>query len=652
MKLLQVINKSVLLIGAVILIVFVYSSGITGSLYYDDFRPLGNLKGVTNLNSALFYIFTEISGPLGRPISMLTFLTHVNQWPDNIPPFFIFNIILHGLNTLAVFAISYFLAFFYQQRFPSTQTNISPYWLALLTAVFWAILPLHVSSSLIAIQRMTTLSAFFVLAGIAIYLYGLHKQYLFTKKTSNTYNNTGLNQQITGLILFTLLAMFSKENGILLPVFIFILEITLLSGITQIEHRRKLRVFSTFSGLLVILAYLLYTVLGSQEVYIKRDFDLFERVLTQSIILLDYLKLAFIPEVSAYNPFHDDYPVFRSITPAVAMALLFWSISLLLACKYRKANPLAAFAILWFLAAHLLESTVIGLELYYEHRNYIALLGPCLALMLSINYVHAKYIKLVIISFNCYLILILFSLYQTTTLWGNPEKAAQAWFLKQPGSVRAAQRLSDIYLEHGQPNQALDIINVHLQKCPNCIASKAQAMLITCSTGDNERTKKYYHDLLVAIKGDIHFANTHGPLSILQQHIEQGHCTALNYNHLKKINNILLERNDLTFDKRLALILNLHQIALAENDQEENIRLLTSAWHVNENVEIAQVLMKYQIDNKKYQEAKTFIYNELCTHKETNQLQMNKFDLACKTSKQLIQSFITKPSGDIKANEK
>lgn len=640
MNILQITYKSALLIGIITLIVFVYSSGITGSLYYDDFRPLGNLKDVTNLNSAFFYIFTEISGPLGRPISMLTFLTHVNQWPDNTPPFFIFNIILHGLNTISVFVISYFLAFFYNQRFSSKPLNISHYWLAISTAFLWGILPLHVSSSLIVVQRMTTLSGFFVLTGIAIYLYGLSKQFDTTNQTRNFKNYSGLYFQFTGLILFTLLAMFSKENGILLPVFIFILEITILSGITQIEHRRKLRLYSTFAGLIVILVYLAYTVLGNQEAYFKRDFTVFERILTQSIILFDYIKLAYLPEITSYNPFHDDYPVIRSITVKVAVALLFWPISILLACMYRKSYPLPAFSLLWFLVAHLLESTVIGLELYYEHRNYIALLGPCLALVFAMNNVPAKYISLVIISFNCYLILILFSLFQTTALWGKPEKAAQAWFLKQPGSVRAAQRLSDIYLKHGQPSQALDVINVHLQKCPNCIASKAQAMLITCSTGDNERTKQYYNDLLVAIKGDIYFANTHGPLSILQQHIEQGHCKALSYNHLKKINNVLLERNDLTFDKRLALILNLHQIALAEDDQEENIRLLISAWYLNEDVEIASVIIKFQIDNKKYQEAKTFIYNDLCKHKESNQLQMNKFNLACETSKRLINSFL------------
>ena len=41
------------------------------------------------------------------------------------------------------------------------------------------------------------------------------------------------------------------------------------------------------------------------------------------------------------------------------------------AFHWRRKYPLLALPVLFFFAGHLLESTVIGLELYFEHRNYL-----------------------------------------------------------------------------------------------------------------------------------------------------------------------------------------------------------------------------------------------------------------------------------------
>ncbi|MCJ8320905.1 MAG: hypothetical protein MJK12_14795 [Colwellia sp.] len=631
--------KSLLLLIILILVALVYLNGITGSLYYDDMRPIGNLTHVVDIDTAIYYIFTETSGTLGRPISMLTFLLQVNSWPDNIENFFLFNIILHSFNIFLVFIVSYYIAFFYSKKNP-THDKFSPFWVALLAASFWGILPLNVSSSLIAIQRMTTLSSFFMLSGISLYLHGLYKQYNHTLKSNVVENNKGLYLQFIGLILFTLLAMFSKENGILLPVFIFIIEFTILNKIPQIAYRRKLRTSATLLGLIVIISYLIYTVILNQGIYPSRDFTVLERVQSQVIILFEYVKLAFFPEITAFNPFHDNYPIIRDLSWKVILAFIFWPSILLFALVQRNKYPLLSFAILWFLFAHLLESTVIALELYFEHRNYLALVGLCLAIVLTINNIPKKYQKLYLFIFCIYLMLLTFSLYQTTKLWGQPIKAAQAWFIKQPGSLRASTNLSDLYLNNNQWPQALNILKYQNEKCPKCISTKAQAMLISCAMDNEEMTLKYYNDILQQTSLPIHFGNTHAPLSLLQQHIEQGHCSVLDFSHLKTINTKLLARTDLNFDERIALYINMHQIAVAEDDQEENLRFLLLAWNENKDVNMAYIITKYQVDNKKYLEAKNFIYNDLCQLQSNNQLKMNKIKLACQTSKQLINSFI------------
>ncbi|MGC4008008.1 MAG: hypothetical protein QM805_02815 [Pseudomonas sp.] len=50
-----------------------YSLGLSGTFYYDDIRPLSGLPAVTDFPSSMIYALGEISGPLGRPLSMLEF---------------------------------------------------------------------------------------------------------------------------------------------------------------------------------------------------------------------------------------------------------------------------------------------------------------------------------------------------------------------------------------------------------------------------------------------------------------------------------------------------------------------------------------------------------------------------------------------------
>ncbi len=58
---------------------------------------------------------------------------------------------------------------------------------------------------------------------------------------------------------------------------------------------------------------------------------------------------------------------------------------ILTALVRRKKWPLFAFAVLWFFAGHALESTFLPLEYFFEHRNYLPLLGPIFALVVFMS---------------------------------------------------------------------------------------------------------------------------------------------------------------------------------------------------------------------------------------------------------------------------
>jgi len=635
----QKIFRYGLLLFLLAIIIAIYLPGSNGAFYYGDIRPLSALNKVTDINSALIYICSETSGLFGRSLSMLTFLVNVNDWPStaslgNSAAFFTFNIILHAANGLMVFGLSYFIATLY--RGADIEKNKANYWLALATTAFWSVLPMHVSTSLIAIQRMAGLSAFFVFSGLLVYVYGLNRQNL----NQQSKNNDGILLQLIGLIIFTVLAIFSKENGALLPIFVLVLESTLFAKVSGIHYRRTLRISACSAGLFLVLVYMAYAVINTGNILPGREFTLTERLLTEPQILLDYIRLAFFPDIAAFNPFHDNYPyvtnLFASTKAWLSATILI--IAFVTAIIYRKRYTLYAFAVLWFLTAHLLESSVFNLELYFEHRNYVALFGLCLALIFTLFKTPARYKKLAIFIAIAYWLIFALNLALTTKLWGNKELAANSWFVEQSGSKRASEHLAFFYIKQNKIETAWRVLEKQTKYCPQCINSNIQAMLLSCILKKQTATNKYYVQALRLAKNNNRISKTPGGLEMTHSNIINKQCSLLSLEQLKPINLALEQTANLNKHEKRQVYLNLYKIYAVEQDHQQAIHYLKLAWQVNYSHLVARFLIEQWLITKNYQEALTFANNEMCLHLPQNPLLVKEAQLRCtKALKQIDQ---------------
>jgi tetratricopeptide (TPR) repeat protein len=90
-----------------------------------------------------------------------------------------------------------------------------------------------------------------------------------------------------------------------------------------------------------------------------------------------YVQQILLPLPDSYSLHHDDIPISRGWfdPPSTAFAVLGWILIIGFAVSQRRKRPWMTFAVGWFLAGHLLESSVIGLEIAYEHRNYLPSVG-------------------------------------------------------------------------------------------------------------------------------------------------------------------------------------------------------------------------------------------------------------------------------------
>jgi hypothetical protein len=172
---------------------------------------------------------------------------------------------------------------------------------------------------------------------------------------------------------------------VLLPLYALAIEWTLLGFATK-GRERDWRLLALYGAVLVLpaiagLTWLLPSLL-SGHAYAGRNFSLGERLLTEPRVVIDYLHWTLLPNLSQLSLYHDDYPLSDGLLspPTTALALLLLTALIGAMSWLRQRRPLMALGLAWFLAAQLLTATIIPLELVYEHRNYFASLGLCMAL--------------------------------------------------------------------------------------------------------------------------------------------------------------------------------------------------------------------------------------------------------------------------------
>ena len=181
---------------------------------------------------------------------------------------------------------------------------------------------------------------------------------------------------LLGCGLAYLCALGSKENTATLPAALLRVEITCFQDLGLQRTKRAFVGGSIIGGLLLIIISVWLFLPDNPVAFIKnydyRPFSLSERILTEPRIVLFYLSLIFYPLPGRLSIEHDvtiSASLFEPWTtfPAILITLFFIGFGL----SQIKKRPLIALAVLFFYLNHIIESSIIPLELIFEHRNYL-----------------------------------------------------------------------------------------------------------------------------------------------------------------------------------------------------------------------------------------------------------------------------------------
>ena len=511
-------------LGFIYIFFYIYQQAQGLTWQFDDYINLKDLAHVSSTQGLHNFIFGGVAGPTGRPISLFTFLANYDDWMTNHPWGFVeTTLIWHLLNTSLIFLLVFNLA-------TLSNKNISQsYFFALLVAVIWSILPIHASANLMPIQRMTHVSAFFMLTTLLGYVY--FRTHLISQKLPIL----NLIFAIVWTIIGTVLAVYSKENGAVVVTMLALLELFFLKRITYPVYPKLWKLGIYLALLIVPLFMLLYLVKNwagiNHHFEFYRDRSLADHLATQSIILWEYLRQISLPRAALLGPFHDGHAVYNWDMWQPYIALIAWVAAFLIGWKYKayRLGKFWLFALLWYFAAHQIESSIIPLELYFEHRNYLASLGWVVLIAVLFSEIYKKYQGLSPwhILGGIYILYLLFNLQQITSLWGKPLLAAEMWSNYQPDSPRAAQMLAAQYKQEGFKEASIDVLNDFAQLHPKNISLEMQVLSEICEKNSSHQNINQLNSLKKNVTQISLPADITVNIASLGDNIRQKKCTGI-----------------------------------------------------------------------------------------------------------------------------
>ena len=381
-------------------------------------------------------------GDFYRPIANFSFSLNWYLGQANPLGYHIVNLSIHLVAALFLFKSIWLLMC---TRNRDESDNINAYHIALLSAILWAVNPIQTQAVTYIVQRMASMAGMFFIIGIY--------HFISARQASARIN---IFKHFIFCGLFFLLALGCKENSITFIPSLLLIEIFFFPKNTQ-SSQIILRLLTAANIFLFGVAFF-YIInqnyLQSLTVPMgTRPFSILERILTEPSILLFYLSLIFYPSPARLSIDHS-FPLSTSLfSPWNTLPAIFCIVLLLIfAIQRRHINPLLCFSILFFFINHSVESTIIPIELIFEHRNYIPSLFLFLpisaGLICLINHFAATsrlLHRVLLIAITLFLIIIGLGTYNRNSVWHSEESLWADTLSKAQDNARPYAKLGEIY---------------------------------------------------------------------------------------------------------------------------------------------------------------------------------------------------------------
>ena len=364
------VNAAIACLILIVLVVSTYWDSQGNSFQFDDEDNITQ-HGAVQMNEFSFahiYRAAENGHLSTRPIPNMSFAIDWWRGAGNPRAFIQTNIVIHTLATLSCMWLIY-LVITYSNRFSRKQCIL----IAFCAAAFWAIHPIQSQAVTYVVQRMASFSALFVVLALATYIKGRNSS--STRKRIFWFIGSGSA---------FLLAIGSKENAWIFLPLVVLTEYAILRSEPFLKKpqadKTALLILATAVTLIA-----LDLLSGSGPIsdfiepgYATRDFSLTERLLTQPRIIAFHFSQIFWPLPSRFSIEHE-FVLSTSLTVPLftlfALSAVFIWIAIGVKLITSEHTRSYGFWVLWVPFCLSIESSLIPLELVFEHRMYLPSIG-------------------------------------------------------------------------------------------------------------------------------------------------------------------------------------------------------------------------------------------------------------------------------------
>lgn len=356
-------------IGFVILLftIVIYSNSFHASWHLDDYHTVVFNKKIHMSHLTPESITQSMHSAYGnhsrlyRPIPCFTFALNWLWGKDDVVGYHLFNLLLHLLTAYSLFLLI--------QKLLETQcikesNSDKKFYIAILAATLWAVNPMHTQTVTYIVQRMALFSTLFYVLSILYYV---------KARFESISRRKGLFFLLSSVMF--LFAIMSKENAVTLPVAVILVEWIFFhkKGKPYYNSINRWVVGAGFAVMLILSGYFLEGKIDNiLKGYDNRTFTMGQRLLTEPRVLIFYMTQFLYPIPNRFSIEHDvelSTSLFSPISTLPAIFIVFTMI--LLALVFVRKKPLICFAILFYFLNHVIESSIVGLEIIFEHRNYL-----------------------------------------------------------------------------------------------------------------------------------------------------------------------------------------------------------------------------------------------------------------------------------------
>ena len=457
-----------------VLIFVIYGNSLQAAWHLDDssvilYNPRIKITEITSTSLAQT-LFASIDGGqyLGnkvyRPIPCLTLALNWYLGKDKVFGYHLVNVFVHLLTAFFLFLSILWL--YKTPRMTSQPAEDNSFTVALFTTTLWAVNPVQTQAVTYIVQRMASMAAMFYVIGIYLYMRGRLTEAIRVK----------IGWFFACLAAF-LCALGSKENAITFPLAILLLEFIFFQDLTKAKVRKIFIKIILFLGFMLLIIGIWFFLQGDffkiLKGYANRNFTLVERLMTEPRIVIFYLSLLFYPAPTRLSIEHDVTVSTSLIHPWTTLPSIILILSIIAFAIFQiRKRPILSYAILFFFLNHIIESTIVPLELVFEHRNYLPslyLFLPIAVFILNLMRAYKEKQAWIYASLFIFMILLIAGWGIGTRVrnmaWATEKTLWEDAIQKAPHNARPYENLAtNYYKKIGKNNKALELYQESLQK--------------------------------------------------------------------------------------------------------------------------------------------------------------------------------------------